>query len=129
MHPRRTGARRCGWRVVDPFVDFFRRYGIATALLTLLFILLFKVPEQALVGGIMSPFYLDMGFTKTQIGAVTKLYGIWVGIAGVFAGGPRDRALGRALAADHVDRGLRELQPAVCLADRRTTATWPRSPS
>ena len=35
----------------------------------------------------MSPFYLAMGFTKTQIGAITKFYGIWIGMAGVFAGG------------------------------------------
>jgi PAT family beta-lactamase induction signal transducer AmpG len=73
--------------VADPFTDFFRRYGWQTALLTLLFILLFKIPEQALVGGIMSPFYIDMGFTKTQIGAITKIYGIWMGIVGVFLGG------------------------------------------
>jgi hypothetical protein len=66
--------------VADPFADFFRRYGWQTALLTLLFILLFKIPEQALVGGIMSPFYIDMGFSKTQIGAITKIYGIWIGI-------------------------------------------------
>jgi MFS transporter, PAT family, beta-lactamase induction signal transducer AmpG len=73
--------------VIEPFVDFFRRYGWQTAGLTLLFILLFKIPEQALVGGIMSPFYLDMGFTKTEIGAVTKIYGIWMGIIGVFLAG------------------------------------------
>ncbi|MGN6513422.1 MAG: AmpG family muropeptide MFS transporter [Lysobacteraceae bacterium] len=73
--------------VVDPFADFFRRYGWRTAALTLLFILLFKVPEQALVGGIMSPFYVDMGFSKTEIGAITKLYGIWMGILGVFLAG------------------------------------------
>jgi len=73
--------------VIDPFADFFRRYGWQTAALLLLFILLFKIPEQALVGGIMSPFYIDMGFTKTQIGTITKLYGVWIGIAGVFAGG------------------------------------------
>jgi PAT family beta-lactamase induction signal transducer AmpG len=72
---------------VDPFADFFKRYGVALALWILLFILLFKIPEQALVGGIMSPFYLDMGFTKTQIGAITKLYGVWIGMVGVFAGG------------------------------------------
>ena len=72
---------------VDPFSDFFRRYGVRLALLLLLFILLFKIPEQALVGGIMSPFYLDMEFTKTQIGAITKFYGVWIGIAGVFVGG------------------------------------------
>jgi PAT family beta-lactamase induction signal transducer AmpG len=72
---------------VDPFADFFKRYGVALSLTVLLFILLFKIPEQALVGGIMSPFYLAMGFTKTQIGAITKFYGIWIGMAGVFAGG------------------------------------------
>jgi PAT family beta-lactamase induction signal transducer AmpG len=72
---------------VDPFSDFFKRFGIALSLWILLFILLFKIPEQALVGGIMSPFYLDMGFTKTQIGAVTKVYGVWIGMVGVFAGG------------------------------------------
>ena len=72
---------------VAPFSDFFFRFGPKLALMVLLFILLFKIPEQALVGGIMSPFYLDMGFTKTQIGAITKIYGIWIGMAGVFAGG------------------------------------------
>jgi PAT family beta-lactamase induction signal transducer AmpG len=72
---------------VDSFADFFRRYGVALSLWVLLFILLFKIPEQALVGGIMSPFYLDMGFSKTTIGFITKFYGVWVGIAGVFAGG------------------------------------------
>ena len=35
----------------------------------------------------MSPFYRDMGFTKTQIGTITKIYGIWIGIAGAFVGG------------------------------------------
>ncbi|HEX7814548.1 MAG TPA: MFS transporter [Dyella sp.] len=82
-----------GWRqamfesVVDPFADFFRRYGWALALLTLAFILLFKIPEQATIGGVMGPFYRDMGFDKTQIGTVTKIWGIWVGIAGTFFGG------------------------------------------
>jgi len=54
---------------------------------TLLFLLLFKMPEQATVGGIMSPFYRDMGFSKTEIGTITKIYGIWIGILGVFIGG------------------------------------------
>ncbi|MEO7064166.1 MAG: MFS transporter [Dokdonella sp.] len=75
------------YAIVDPFADFFRRYGWHLALVTLLFILLFKIPEQATIGGIMSPFYRDMGFSKTQIGTITKFYGIWVGIAGVFLGG------------------------------------------
>jgi PAT family beta-lactamase induction signal transducer AmpG len=73
--------------IVDPFLDFFHRYKWPLAGVALLFILLFKIPEQALVGGIMSPFYLDMGFSKTEIGAITKLYGTWIGIVGVFLGG------------------------------------------
>jgi PAT family beta-lactamase induction signal transducer AmpG len=73
--------------VIDPFTDFFRRYSWKLALLLLFFILLFKVPEQAIVGGVMSPFYRDMGFSKTEIGAVTKIYGVWIGIAGAFVGG------------------------------------------
>ncbi|WP_441601687.1 MULTISPECIES: AmpG family muropeptide MFS transporter [unclassified Dyella] len=73
--------------VIDPFADFFRRYGWALASVTLLFILLFKIPEQATVGGVMGPFYLDMGFTQTQIGTITKLWGVWIGIVGVFVGG------------------------------------------
>lgn len=73
--------------VVEPFTDFFRRFGGRVGLLVLLFILLFKISDQALVGGIMGPFYLDQGFTKTEIAAVSKIYGIWIGIAGAFLGG------------------------------------------
>jgi PAT family beta-lactamase induction signal transducer AmpG len=86
-------VRPARWRdvmresVLDPFADFFRRYGWALAGVTLLFLLLFKMPEQATIGGIMSPFYRDMGFSKTQIGTITKIYGIWIGIVGVFIGG------------------------------------------
>ncbi len=85
VHPR-WGAAMVG-AVVDPFADFFRRFGWALALTVLAYILLFKVPEQATVGGIMSPFYIDQGFTKTQIGSITKLWGVWIGIVGVFCGG------------------------------------------
>ncbi len=73
--------------VIEPFADFFRRFGGRVGLMILMFILLFKVSDQALVGGIMGPFYLDQGFTKTEIAAVSKVYGIWVGIAGAFLGG------------------------------------------
>ena len=75
------------YSVIDPFVDFFRRYGLVIGGLTLLFILIYKIPEQATIGGIMSPFYLDMGFTQTQIGVTTKVYGVIVGIIGTFLGG------------------------------------------
>jgi MFS transporter, PAT family, beta-lactamase induction signal transducer AmpG len=86
-------SRPARWRdamregVIDPFADFFRRYGWLLATVILLFLLLFKMPEQATIGGIMSPFYRDMGFSKTEIGTITKIYGIWIGIVGVFIGG------------------------------------------
>jgi PAT family beta-lactamase induction signal transducer AmpG len=91
--PLVSHLRPVGWRaamresVIDPFADFFRRYGWALAGVTVVFLLLFKLPEQATVGGIMSPFYRDMGFSKTEIGTITKIYGIWIGIVGVFIGG------------------------------------------
>ena len=73
--------------VVEPFADFFRRFSVPLALAVLAFILLAKISDQSLGGGIMAPFYLDQGYTKTQIAAISKVYGIWVGIAGVFLGG------------------------------------------
>jgi PAT family beta-lactamase induction signal transducer AmpG len=82
-----TWLRTLQLSIVDPLLDFIRRFGFPIAALTLLFILIFKVPEQATIGGIMSPFYRDMGFSQTQIGAITKVYGVWIGIVGVFLGG------------------------------------------
>ena len=91
--PQVLRVRTEGWvqglreGVIAPFADFFQRFGWGTAGLLLLFILSMKISDQALVGGIIGPFYLDQGFTKTEIAGVTKLYGIWVGIAGTFLGG------------------------------------------
>ncbi len=72
--------------IVGPFRDFFSRYGGSLGWGLLLFIGLFKVSDQML--GVMAlPFYLDVGFTKTEIAGVSKLFGVWVGIAGAFLGG------------------------------------------
>lgn len=87
QHRPPTWREAMRYAIADPFADFFRRYGAVLALTTLAFLLLFKIPEQATIGGIMGPFYLDMGFSQTQIGAITKIYGIWIGIAGAFIGG------------------------------------------
>ncbi|MDF2447071.1 MAG: Signal transducer [Moraxellaceae bacterium] len=79
-----TGAIEDG--VIGPFRDFFQRYRGAIGVGLLLFIGLFKISDQML--GVMAvPFYLDSGFTKTQIGAVSKIFGVWIGIAGAFIGG------------------------------------------
>lgn len=71
---------------VDPFVEFFKRNGASLALGLLLFVGLFKLPDQ-MIGVLAGPFYLDSGFTKADIATVSKLYGVWIGIAGAFLGG------------------------------------------
>lgn len=72
--------------VIGPFRDFFRRYAGRLGLGLLVFIGLFKISDQML--GVMAlPFYLDSGFTKTEIGAISKVFGVWIGIAGAFLGG------------------------------------------
>ena len=62
------------------------RNGWVLALALLAFVGLFKLPDQ-MIGVLAGPFYLDSGFTKADIATVSKLYGIWIGIAGAFLGG------------------------------------------
>jgi len=69
-----------------PFLEFFRRNGWVLALALLAFVGLYKLPDQML-GVITGPFYLDSGFSKAEIATFSKLYGVWVGIAGAFLGG------------------------------------------
>jgi PAT family beta-lactamase induction signal transducer AmpG len=79
--------------LVDPFRDFMTRYPGTTGALLLAFIGLFKMSDQML--GVMAlPYYLDCGFSKTEIAAVSKLFGVWIGIAGAFLGGASVRYLG-----------------------------------
>lgn len=69
--------------VIDPFLDYFRR---PDAVAILLFILLYKLGD-AMAAHMTTPFYLDVGFTKTEIGAVVKLFGFWATVAGGLVGG------------------------------------------
>jgi PAT family beta-lactamase induction signal transducer AmpG len=69
--------------VIDPLVEYFSRSG---ALWILAFILLYKVGDT-MASAITTPFYLDIGFSKSEIGAVVKLFGFWATIAGGLAGG------------------------------------------
>lgn len=69
--------------VVEPFVDYFRR---RHALLILLFILLYKLGDT-MASHMSTPFYLDIGFSKTEIGAVVKLFGFWATVTGGMLGG------------------------------------------
>ena len=69
--------------VFQPFSEFFRR---RDAVLILLFILLYKVGDT-MASHMTTPFYLDIGFTKTEIGTVVKLFGFWATIVGGLLGG------------------------------------------
>ena len=71
--------------VVAPFLDFFRRNG-RHALMILALIGLYKLSD--LVMGIMAnPFYLDLGFTKSEIASVAKVFGFGMTILGTAVGG------------------------------------------
>jgi PAT family beta-lactamase induction signal transducer AmpG len=70
--------------VVEPFVDFVRRHK-HRAFLLLAFIASFYISDRVL-GILANPFYLDIGYTKSQIATVAKLYGFWVSLFGVGAG-------------------------------------------
>ena len=69
--------------VVLPFRDYFSRRG---AWLILAFILLYKLGDT-MASAMTTPFYLDLGYSKTEIGAVVKLFGFWATIAGGTLGG------------------------------------------
>lgn len=77
---------------VKPFAEFFRRYGWVLGLVLLAFVGLFKMPDQML--SIAGPFYLDTGFSKSDIATVSKVYGVWMGIGGAFLGGFAVAAMG-----------------------------------
>lgn len=87
--PEQLGSmRKLNFReaFAQPFGEFFSRNGLLLALALLVFVGLFKFPDQ-MIGVLAGPFYLDSGYTKADIATVSKLYGIWIGIGGAFLGG------------------------------------------
>jgi PAT family beta-lactamase induction signal transducer AmpG len=72
--------------VIDPFVEFFRRHGAREALLVLAFIVLYKLGDS-MASALATPFYLDMGFTKTDIGEIAKVVGLTATVVGGLLGG------------------------------------------
>ena len=72
--------------IINPFTEFFNRKGYNSAILILLFILLYKVGDT-MAHSLSTNFYLDIGFTKTQIGTVVKVFGLVATLIGAFLGG------------------------------------------
>ncbi|WP_279036638.1 AmpG family muropeptide MFS transporter [Snodgrassella alvi] len=72
--------------VIAPFNEFFNRKGIKNALLILCFIFLYKLGDS-MATALATPFYLDMGFSKIDIGLIAKNAGLWPTIiAGILGG-------------------------------------------
>jgi len=82
----RVAPRSLREAVVEPFHEFLGRAGVRGALLVLAFIFLYKVGDS-LCTALATPFYLDMGFTKTDIGLIAKHAGLWPAVIGALLGG------------------------------------------
>jgi len=89
VHGRQSAwARLAVWfsdAVVGPFVEFFQRNG-TLAVLILLLVGAYKLSDITM-GVMANPFYLDLGFSKTEIANVTKIFGFFMTIAGAALGG------------------------------------------
>ena len=78
--------------LMEPFADFIGRYR-GQALLILALIAVYRISD--VVMGIMAnPFYVDMGYTKDEVAAVTKIYGVVMTLVGAFVGGVLSMRLG-----------------------------------
>ena len=72
--------------VVEPFREFIDRAGWQHALLILGFIFLYKLGDS-MATALATPFYLDTGFTKSDIGLIAKHAGLWPAVIGGLLGG------------------------------------------
>ena len=81
-------AKMASWfthAVAEPFADFFARFG-RFLFVILLFVSLYRISDYVL-GILANPFYLAIGFTKSEVATVAKIYGTWMTVIGVGAGG------------------------------------------
>lgn len=92
LPPARNVADWLRSALVEPFADFLGRYRWHAALILAL-IGTYRISD--VVMGIMAnPFYVDMGFTKDEVAAVTKVYGVIMTLVGAFVGGVLSMRLG-----------------------------------
>ena len=72
--------------VIEPFHEFITRQGWKSALLILTFLFFYKLGDS-MCTALATPFYMDMGFSKTQIGLIAKNAGLWPAVIGGLLGG------------------------------------------
>jgi len=84
--------------VIEPFREFMNRQGVAPALLVLAFLFLYKLGDN-MATALQTPFFIDVGFSLTQIGSIAKTAALVAAIGGAMVGGlimirlPINRAL------------------------------------
>lgn len=71
--------------VVEPLKDFFERFGIKLASMLLLIVATYRLTD-IVMGPMANPFYIDLGYTLSEIGYV-KVVALIATIIGVFIGG------------------------------------------
>ena len=72
--------------IVEPFREFITRQGLKSALLIVTFLFFYKLGDS-MCTALATPFYMDMGFSKMQIGLVAKNAGLWPAVIGGLLGG------------------------------------------
>jgi PAT family beta-lactamase induction signal transducer AmpG len=82
----RTAPRTLREAVIEPFHEFLTRAGWWSASLILAFIFLYNL-GASMSTALATPFFLDMGFTKSEIGLIAKNAGLWPSVAGGLLGG------------------------------------------
>jgi PAT family beta-lactamase induction signal transducer AmpG len=82
----RIAPRSVREAVTEPFAEFFSRGGAKSALLILSFMLFYKLGDNMAVA-LQTPFFIDIGFTLTEIGTVAKFVILGSTIGGTLLGG------------------------------------------
>ena len=92
LPPARSAVEWLRSAMIEPFAEFIRRYRWQAALILGL-IAVYRISD--VVMGIMAnPFYVDMGYTKDEVAAVTKVFGVIMTLLGAFIGGVLSMRLG-----------------------------------
>jgi PAT family beta-lactamase induction signal transducer AmpG len=92
MPPARNATEWLRGALIEPFAEFIRRYHWQAAIILGL-IAVYRISD--VVMGIMAnPFYVDMGYTKDEVAAVTKVFGVIMTLLGAFIGGVLSMRLG-----------------------------------
>jgi PAT family beta-lactamase induction signal transducer AmpG len=82
----RPAPRTLAEAIIEPFHEFITRAGWQRALLILAFIFFYKLGDS-MATALATPFYLDMGFSKSEIGLIAKNAGLWASVIGGLLGG------------------------------------------